>query len=172
MNPESGYRYETKPSGTNPEDMHEGPVIRRLAVIAYICGTCREEHAAQCYITTEEQTPEQLLDQVAEMLSEPEIAQRILDPYAAIAHEENPQLAIIPQGQTPAGGKGYHKPTEILLTGESEYTCDGCGATFETIGQYRTHQGRNQDTARKIESPSMIPEALLCPALKRREPPV
>ena len=170
MNPERGYVYETKPSGTKPEDLREGPVIRRLAIIAYICGTCREEHAAQCYITTEEQTPEQLLDQIAEMLSESETAQRILDPYASIAHEENPRLAIAPQTQTPAGGNGYHTPTEILLTGESEYTCDQCGATFETIGQYRTHQGRNQDTARKIESPSMIPEALLCPALKRREP--
>ena len=132
------------------------PTITRLVLIGYICDLCNQEHGAEIYFTAKEkdfETFEKNLNKktTRKFLDDPKIQAAIARISISIHQEYQDYESLIP---APSGKKKKAplQVTQIIITDESEYTCQHCGRTFESPGLLRMHRGENPFTLEKDPS--------------------
>ena len=127
--------------GRRPEDLIEGPMIRRLCICRYQCPLCMEDHEVQLYISLPATDLDEYVAQLKKHASRWEVMQPALTGATIEFHEKQGDL---PELARRAEGKGLPQttPPTLELTGESEYTCDHCSKTFDSAPDLRAHMER------------------------------
>ena len=124
--------------GIRPEDALEGPIVRRLCICQFHCSLCLGEHEIELYISL----PVADLDEYSARLRQYASNWDTLMPAFANAAMQvhtsrgDVQKLVRKARQT---GLPRTRPPKIEITGESNYTCDYCSCTFDTIGKLRVH---------------------------------
>lgn len=124
--------------GRTPEGTLRDP-MRRLCKFNCQCRICGKEHQAEFYVSLEAGNLDEYWAQLNEKLMEPTSIRNLVDRAAMKLHEEQGGLRRL---ALRARGNGLYEVSEaisVTLTGESHYTCDDCGSTFETIQLLREH---------------------------------
>ena len=128
--------------GSNPEDIMEN-VFRRLVRFEFQCPLCGSQHTPEFYFSVDAKTPEEFQEKLIPMMDESGAIQNILPKSMLRIHDEKGDLDELVAQLEQARQEGNHVGSSplILMTvmEESDYTCDGCGATFETIQPLREH---------------------------------
>ena len=63
----------------------------------------------------------------------------IFDGSARLHHQEQGDYAQLAAQARKQGFREIARGPELVITNESQYTCDGCRRTFEAIGELREH---------------------------------
>ena len=124
--------------GRTTEGTLQNP-MRRLCKFAYQCRICGKEHEAEFYVSLEAGNLDEYWAQLNEQIMEPTSVRNLVDRAAMKLHEERGDLRRL---ALRAKGNGLYEVSEavsVTLTGESLYTCDDCGSTFDTIQLLREH---------------------------------
>ena len=112
---------------------------RRLCRFEYPCGLCGDEHRSEVYITLNAPNWDDYCDQVEGMTRDPDTLGEIIDRATLAFHQQKGDLERL---MRKAKRDGFYKvghTADVSVIDESEYTCDTCGATFETIHLLRAH---------------------------------
>ena len=135
------------PEVNSLEKMEKNPV-RRLFQMDYLCPYCQHMHGAQYYFTSEGEDLEALREKAEQQLAQPELAADLLLKSARGHHDRIGDLEELAEDL--ARNPRYAAITGLTMLAESDYTCDECGKTFDTIADLRRHQDRDVYTARDI----------------------
>ena len=151
---------------TNPFDVKAEIVpgqsnATRLVEIGYNCHLCNGQHEAQYYITSGEQQISDMTEEISGgldnrafqgFLKSPEF-QGSINAIAKLFHRDQgdyDNLNLLYEMKTE---KPAIEITSLVLTDETQYTCDNCQSTFESVGLLRIHQGQDPITMEKITNP-------------------
>ena len=125
-------------SGLRPEDVFKGPMVRRLCILNFQCPLCMEEHEAEIYISLPAEDLDEYVAKLRPQANNWKFIEPLLTRKVIQFHEELGDLDVLARR---AGAEGIRKtraPT-LELTGESNYTCDECSRTFDSIRELREH---------------------------------
>ena len=146
-------QYQPDPFKT-PSQIIPGKTLTRLVKMEYICHICGEKHQAEYYLTVPEDAMSQVVEEISRGYQEGALKgflksegfQNSVNMMARRTHSQmgdDEELGL-------AGDRKAEKSelviTRISLTDETQYTCDHCRRTFESIGFLRVHQGQNPHT--------------------------
>ena len=127
------------PEGLTPERVFAEKMMRRLVRFRYQCRLCGQTHEVENYVSAETGTEEEFRETVTGFYRLENMPENIFDGPARLHHEERGDHARLTARAREHGLGKVTNPPELVITGESQYTCDGCGRTFPTIERLREH---------------------------------
>ena len=136
---------------------------RFLARITYRCSLCQEEHNCEMYVTSATEDPAEQRRRFAESLMKQSDATALLIKYMLSHHEDQVDAVELALKLLDGPKPEPIRITHVETTTESDYTCDYCELTFDTIAALRIHLGQNPKTAR-TEGPGECRQAPEPPA--------
>ena len=124
--------------GRRPEDVIQGPMIRRLCICLYQCPLCMEDHEVQLYISLPAANLDEYVAQLRKHASNWDVMEPALTNATIKFHDKQGDL---PELAKRAGENGIPqtRPPTLELTDESAYTCDHCSRTFDYVAELREH---------------------------------
>ena len=146
------------PFGPKEELKPGEPNTTRLMEIGYTCHLCGNEHGAEYYITASLNDMTTMLDKLS-MGEKSDYLENFLDDegfrnsvgiMAHRTHEDLGNLAQLIHEYDAKAEKPTITFTRIIVTPETNYTCNYCGRTFESIGLLRMHQGQDPFSKKQI----------------------
>ena len=167
MNTENGHRQETEETraqtgpaaGMNPyQNSHnfiEGDTMRQLLSIRYLCPLCASLHITQQYLTVAANDLNQFQEKVTTAMNSDEMEVEMVLKNSELHHHnagDYDELTQAMNGRPTAFGI-----LEWQIEDESDYTCDDCQATFNSIGEHRDHCGTDPDRNRPTPKGKGIP---------------
>ena len=125
-------------SGIRPEDAFNGPMVRRLCILNFQCPLCMEDHEAQMYISLPAADLDEYVANLRPKATDWKFIEPLLTREVIQFHEELGDLDVLAR-RAGAQGIGKTRAPTLELTDESDYTCDDCSRTFDSIQKLRQH---------------------------------
>ena len=126
--------------GMEPSDIWpDAPTARRLCRLTFDCPLCGEQHIIDQYVTVPEQNQQEFGDGLQQMRQDPQVMATMMASAIRFTHQEKGDMGE--RARRALAGEIHHPLREPALEvlEESDYTCDGCHLTFESMGELRTH---------------------------------
>ena len=124
--------------------------MRRLFLVHFSCPLCGQEHSCEMYLTLVAGNEDEMMEKALQTLSRDDVKVNSLAPFMKEYHQR--------EGDYLQRAKDYAReeiryPFEVnavAMTDEQSYTCEHCQMTFETIGAWRRHDGRDASSGEKL----------------------
>ena len=91
-----------------------------------------------------------MMEKALETLNRDDVKLNTLAPFMKEYHQQEEDYL---QRATAYAREGVRYPfqvTAVAMTDEESYTCEHCKITFETIGAWRRHDGRNANSGERL----------------------
>ena len=130
-------------TGTRPEDLIKGPMIRRLCICRFQCPLCMKDHEAHLYISFSAADLDEYVAKLREFASDWVAIEPTVTRETVRFHRRKGDLhqLILKAGRE---GLPHTTPPSFELTGESNYTCDHCSRTFDTVFELQEHMDQHR----------------------------
>ena len=126
--------------GMTPENTLGEGIVRRLVQFQYQCRLCGGTHPVENYVSIIAGSIQEFREKVTQFYTLAEMPDNIFDGAAEERHDERGDLAgLLAQAKT-NGLRRITRAPGIVITDESEYTCDDCGMTLPAINALRQHR--------------------------------
>ena len=126
--------------GRTPEEVMDTP-IRRLCRLEHECELCGGQHSPQFYISIEAGNLEEYQEGIEKLMRESNVLRTLARKAATMMHEQRGDLAALTRRVMENGPYRVAPTISVTMLDESDYTCEACGNTFETIHKLRDHNG-------------------------------
>ena len=149
--------YALDPYAKTAADYDEPPAIRRLIVWEFNCPLCGAAHQSEDYITLDADNLDDYVAALRKLFAQDgDFINRIAVHRALRAHDYPDAALDTAMGIVQAAVKEglFNWNVTFDITPETIYTCDSCGAEFETIGHYREHCGVDVISGRPYDQPA------------------
>ena len=127
------------PEDLTPERVFTERMMRRLVRFRYQCRLCGQTHEAENYVSAGTETEDEFRETVTGFYRLENMPEDIFDESARLHHHEQGDYAQLAAQARKQGFREITRGPELVITSESQYTCDGCRRTFGAIGQLREH---------------------------------
>ena len=124
---------------TLKETLGGGPMEKRLCRIAFTCPVCRNSHMTEQYITLPAGSEEEFLERLDEQEQDVRFLSSLILAGANYIHDELGGIQEVQKEIIRLGNQQGPWVVDIQVTGESQFTCDGCRHTFPEIQEMRDH---------------------------------
>ena len=131
--------------------------MRRMFVVQYSCPLCGQEHSCEIYLTLIASNENEMMQKALQTLNRDDVKLNTLAPFMKEYHQQEEDYL---QRATAYAKQEIRYPfqvTAVAMTDEDSYTCEHCQMTFETIGAWRRHDGRNANRGERLSGEDGIP---------------
>ena len=130
-------------AGRTPKSVFQDtPYIRRLCRFDYQCRLCGGEHSAESYMSLPAENLDDYAAGLKKFVSEPGSIRQVITNATRVLHEERGDFYRLLRKAKTDDFYGDEAAVKVALTSESEYTCDNCQQTFETVKLLRSHAAK------------------------------
>ena len=154
----------------SPEDdpieiLGKDNAVRRLFEVEFTCPICPGSHGAELYISAKASNLDALYATARQVIDTDDTKVGSLMPFVKDYHEEagdykDRVLSTLQAREEGRDGRLSMQITRIVLTAESDYTCDECGHTFKSIALWRDHYGQDRRSGNTLPGHSGLAKCL------------
>lgn len=124
--------------------------MRRLFVVHFSCPLCGQEHSCEIYLTLKARDENDMMEQAVQTLNRDDVKVNSLAPFMREYHQREGDYIQRAKAYANREVRYPFKLVSVTMTDEESYTCELCQMKFETIGAWRTHDGRNPTNGQRL----------------------
>ena len=124
--------------------------MRRLFLVQFSCPLCGQEHSCEIYLTLVASNEDEMMEKALETLNRDDVKVNTLAPFMKEYHQQEEDYLQRATAYAKQEVRYPFQVTAVAMTDEESYTCEHCQMTFETIGGWRRHDGRNANSGERL----------------------